>query len=632
VQPFVPGANADLTALVTGRAAPYDEAADRYDVRAFDEDLIGQKTSALYTFHTYWSKKDPVLIRRYIAHYTTPRDLILDPFCGSGTTGLAAALDGRAAVLIDASPSAALLSHFCCAAALPGEVDEACARLLGASGEEVDALFATRCDRCGGGALTEYVVWSERFRCGRCAEPVALFDCPEVEIPIRTGGRRAQEAARQRARVCPRCLARSGGAPDRAFIVSTRSRKLGAIPVLVRYRCDGACKPRLGERRHDEDRGGRKGRFFEEHDLAKIRDIARAPLPYPCPARPFPRGYRYHRDALWNAGVETVADLYTRRNLWALGCLRHALNERLGAVDLGRIETLLFMGLLHKCSNLMAYNSDGVGRVTKGTYYVAPLRMECRPTKYLREAVADLKRHFSAKADAGFHGGDVVLSTGDAARELRRIPDSSIDYVFTDPPYVDKIQYGELNLLWESWLDIDDAWVRDEIVVNEHRGKGMAAWEAGVRGVLSQIHRVLKPGRWMSLCFHDTDPGTWARLQAALSETGFGAPAVTALRSRQRSANQINGENIAKSDLVLHCRKRVGPAREPPERGPDVSRRVREVLVEELSERGEQTRDRLWDAVLKRLLSRGEMADHRFDDILRDVALRSASGRWRLKE
>ena len=92
---------------------------------------------------------------------------------------------------------------------------------------------------------------------------------------------------------------------------------------------------------------------------------------------------------------------------------------------------------------------------------------------------------------------------------------------------------------------------------------------------------------------------------------------------------------MVKSDLVLNCRKpRAGDTRSNGE-GSDaelVSHRVREILVETLSKTAGQHRDKLWDAILKRLLTRGQMAEHRFEDILTDVAVRSESGRWFLKE
>jgi hypothetical protein len=60
--------------------------------------------------------------------------------------------------------------------------------------------------------------------------------------------------------------------------------------------------------------------------------------------------------------------------------------------------------------------------------------------------------------------------------------------------------------------------------------------------------------------------------------------------------------------------------------------RVRDLLIEVLSQSGGQTREHLWDIVLKRLLARGQLAEHRFDDLLAEVATKSESGRWFLKE
>ncbi len=255
--------------------------------------------------------------------------------------------------------------------------------------------------------------------------------------------------------------------------------------------------------------------------------------------------------------------------------------------------------------------------------------MECRPTKYLQEALSDLKRHFEAKSSAGYQGGASIISTADAGQALSVIFDESVDYVFTDPPYVDKIQYGELNFVWEAWLGLDGSWLANEIVVNPFRKKGLSEWEAGIRRVLAEIFRVLKPGRWLSLCYHDTDPRTWTLVHDILRDVGFEIATVTAQSSSQKSANQITGEKVVKSDLVVNCQKP-----RPGERGESgagesklVSDRVREILIETLSHLGGQTRDRLWDIVLKRLLTRGQMAEHAFDHIMDDVAFRSESGR-----
>src|SRR5207249_1621333 len=58
-----------------------------------------------------------------------------------------------------------------------------------------------------------------------------------------------------------------------------------------------------------------------------------------------------------------------------------------------------------------------------------------------------------------------------SACNLNAIATNTVDYVFTDPPYSHTVQYGELNFLWEAWLDCDTRWHGEEIIVNEVRGK-----------------------------------------------------------------------------------------------------------------------------------------------------------------
>src|SRR5437868_7528182 len=61
------------------------------------------KNTYVYDAHTYHTKVPPQGIETLIDYYTLPGDVILDPFCGSGMTGIAAASIGRTALLSDLS-------------------------------------------------------------------------------------------------------------------------------------------------------------------------------------------------------------------------------------------------------------------------------------------------------------------------------------------------------------------------------------------------------------------------------------------------------------------------------------------------------------------------------------------------
>jgi hypothetical protein len=90
--------------FVAKYARPYDPASDDYDRPPFAVDIKEGKNDRIYNAHSYHTKVPPRSIIPYILHYTKPGDLILDPFCGSGMTGVAA--------LMCANPPADLLEQF----------------------------------------------------------------------------------------------------------------------------------------------------------------------------------------------------------------------------------------------------------------------------------------------------------------------------------------------------------------------------------------------------------------------------------------------------------------------------------------------------------------------------------------
>lgn len=66
---------------------------------------------ASHNLHPYPARFLPHFPRLFIAEYTRPGDLVLDPMCGSGTGLIEAALTGRAAVGVDVDPIAILTAR-----------------------------------------------------------------------------------------------------------------------------------------------------------------------------------------------------------------------------------------------------------------------------------------------------------------------------------------------------------------------------------------------------------------------------------------------------------------------------------------------------------------------------------------
>jgi hypothetical protein len=157
-----------------------------------------------------------------------------------------------------------------------------------------------------------------------------------------------------------------------------------------------------------------------------------------------------------------------------------------------------------------------------------------------------------------------AISVG-SATNLQSIPDASIDYVFTDPPFGSNLFYADCNLVWESWLGGLTREL-DEAVVNRskdarHGGKSVGDYEQLMTASLREVHRVLKPKAWATLVFHNTDPAVWRAIQNAAETAGFKIDDAGALDRKQQSHKGYKGraesEDVAHFDVIMSMRKRL---------------------------------------------------------------------------
>ncbi len=609
------GPNPNLRRFVEEHATPYDPATDKYKVKPFDKPITTTKATAIYNMHTYWSKKPHDAIRQYIRHYTKPGDIVLDPFCSSGGTALAALMEGRKAIAIDRSPAATFITKNYCTPVDPDALQAAFDELKRKVQPEMDWLYETRCDRCGGKATTGYTVYSQVFQCPRCLQKVPLFDCVQVE------GRTAVGMPKK-LNVCPHCHRRG-----HEEIMRSQSEKFGSMPVLVSYLCQAGCKPARAERRHN-DLDPKKREYFEKYDLGKLREIDSKPIPYWYPPHKMmnveddskPWGDK------WRAGTSsfrTVADLFTKRNLWALAAILSAAQQVRAA---NAVDSLRFAvtAILLNCSRLYRYRPTLKGGIAMGTYYLPQDAQIIHVGRSFCDKVRDI---LNARVDCD---STMVLVSTQSATNMREIHSNSVDYVFTDPAYADKVQYGELNFVWEAWLGLDTHWHGEEIVVNEVRGKTEADWAAMMKQAMAECYRVLKPGRWLSLCYHDTSEGTWQLIQDIMAEVGFvvdKSDTALFIDTGQKSYNQLTADKATKRDLVLNFRKpkpddwRITQVFIPANADtPTFQQLGRQVIRKFLTDHPGAAKDRIYDELVSRMVRKGQMEAHDFDALLRSVA------------
>jgi len=584
---------------------PCDALHDDYDVLAFDRPIEATKATAIYGMHAYWSKKPHDAIQQYIKHYTKPGDLVLDPFCGSGSTALAALMDGRAAIAIDRSPAATFITRNYCTSVGIDEFARSFEEFEVRVGTEIDWLYETRCDRCGGPAHTLYTVYSMVFQCPECGEQVPLYDCAEITAE--------KNGTLKQVRICPSCLKRG-----KTVEINGRCRRCGSIPVEASYECRGNCSPLRDKRAHN-DSDPRKREYFKRYDVGKILEIESKEIPNWYPQVPMIKGQETCvKRNLEAQGIRSVADLFTKRNLWALSTAFR------GAAKDDDLRGLIDASII---ANSKKAQMPEVGGYIPGNYSLPAISTE-------REVMNTIKlmERKSLKAKGLISSSVIqprlIISTQSAC-DLSSIPAGSVDYIFTDPPYGGSVQYGELNFVWEAWLQLDLSWHSDEVIVNEIRHKTEADWANMMRTAVEECYRVLKPGRWLSLCYHDTSEGTWTLVQDIVSQAGFVSEQtkdVLSIDTGGRTYNQYTADKVTKRDLVMNFRKpRPGETAaevrvDAIDDGDTLNDKVRAIITDYLTDHAGATKDRIWDTVVSRMVREGQMQPHDFEALLRDVA------------
>src|SRR5262249_15050074 len=110
-----------------------------------------------------------------------------------------------------------------------------------------------------------------------------------------------------------------------------------------------------------------------------------------------------------------------------------------------------------------------------------------------------------------------------SADRLSHLAAKSVDYVFTDPPFGSNIFYSDMSLFHEAWLGSTTNNANEAVVYTTGKRKNGSAerYEALLRGAFAEAHRVLKPGRFMSVVFGNSSGRIWGLVQRALRDAGF---------------------------------------------------------------------------------------------------------------
>jgi adenine-specific DNA methylase len=187
-----------------------------------------------------------------------------------------------------------------------------------------------------------------------------------------------------------------------------------------------------------------------------------------------------------------------------------------------------------------------------------------------------------------------------------------------------------MNLFHEAWLGEVTNHTREAVMHTTGKKKNGAAerYESLLRQAFAEAHRVLKPGRFLSVVFGNSDGQIWGLVQRAIRDAGFDSVPVhvTILDKGQRSVKGLNSgsEGVVTVDLIVTLQK-PNDGKRSASAGKGVQAKAEELISEAMKNLPAvhaRNPSHVYAAILRDAIKRHQMVDDlHLSDVL--IALRN---------
>ena len=536
--------NPFIADFIKEHGTPYDEATDDYHREPFASDVSEGKNDPIYNAHTYHTKTPHKAIMQYIHHYTNPGDLIFDGFCGTGMTGVATVAsdsetnDKRYTIICDLSPAATYIAS---RYTLPHNVyafrtnTENIVRKLRNTCQWMFKTYHTALGEKGHSEFgdIEYTVWSDVFICPHCSNEIIYWN---VAVDFETHETKSQFACNH----CGANVKKSECKRAQIFFFDGRLKQemkvAKQVPVRIVYR--------YGNKRYIKPP--------DAYDMNILKKIENEQIINWFPVDELPDGYNTQQP-IRSHGVTNVHYFYTKRVQYELAFIY---NEIQAIQDKDEKNTLLTLitGILnrnaYKCNRFVINKYNPNGRINgpkSGTLYIPSLVVEQNISDLLDYKIPQLIDMFVASKKQ-------ILITTQSSTDLRQIPDNVIEYIFTDPPFGENLNYSELSFIWETWLKVKTN-NKPEAIMNSVQNKSLKDYHDLMTQCFSEFYRILKPKRWITVEFHNSKNTVWNSIQEAMRVAGFIVADVRILDKKRANLHQLVSTSAVKQDLIISAYK-----------------------------------------------------------------------------
>lgn len=551
---------------------------DEYHREPFAADVSEGKNDPIYNAHSYHTKVPHKAIMRYILHYTEPGDIVFDGFCGTGMTGVAAQLCGdkkvveslgytvkengtildeegnplsklgaRKAILNDLSPAATFIAANYNSPVDIVEFEKEAKRILEEVEEECGWMYETLHTDGKTKGKINYTVWSDVFICPNCSKDVVFLD---AAVDKEAGSVKEEFP-------CPHCSAKLNkrimersfetvydpdynthsvdfGLDNFGYIERDSKENKGAtirqakqVQVMISYS--------IGSTRYQKQP--------DQFDELILENIRKTRVDYWIPTNSLPEGFNTQQP-ISSHNLTKVHQFYTRRNLITLSKFWNCLPR-----EMKWIATSFLWRNLTKQNRFVINKHNPRGRINgplTGTLYI--------PSEQVEQSIFELFKEKTLKQGWSTFGN--AISTKSSSTIMTEYSEC-IDYIFTDPPFGGNYMYSELNFIMESWLRCQTN-NEMEAIENPIQSKDLFDYQRIMRLCFEQFFALLKPGRWMTVEFHNSKNSVWNAIQESLQQAGFVVADVRTLDKVHGGIKASYMASAVKQDLIISCYKPNG--------------------------------------------------------------------------
>ena len=352
-----------------------------------------------------------------------------------------------------------------------------------------------------------------------------------------------------------------------------------------------------------DPQGNKKIKEFDEDDAKRVRQseerFREIENNLPLPQQKIPGGDK--TQALLNYNYKQFNELFTNRHLLTFGLLfkkaqnvREEYFENADGQNIAEFLVTVVSSSLERNNQLSVWNytdSKGASLFKRHAYVPRVQPVEGNPLnktgtltslrnyfgkvyeakKYCKRPFEKVKNKVNGDVEQFYVERETISEEnvkGLNCKTSERLDeeDESVDYVITDPPYYDNVQYSELSDYFYVWLrevlqgqyeefEPDLVPKAREIVANSNANKGEDFFVKSLSNVFRESHRVLKPDGEMIFTYHHNENEAWSVILEALIKSNFTITGAYPVQSEFPHNPHISDLDNAEYDILIFANK-----------------------------------------------------------------------------